>query len=64
MDLIGLLPSQGKTYNSKRRMILLLWLAAQDGENFACHSRVMTSKVSVSSVSAAFCAFLMMLGSI
>jgi len=44
-------------------MILLPWLSAQDDENLVCHSRAMTSNVSVSWVSAAFCAFFVSPGS-
>jgi hypothetical protein len=42
---IGLLPIQGNTSHSKRRMILSPWLAAQPGEYWVNHSRATTSKL-------------------
>ncbi len=46
MSAIGRLPSQGKTSLSNRRKMRSPWLLAQPGENFACHSRAMASKLS------------------
>ena len=43
---IGRLPTHGNRSFSKRRMMRSPWLATQFGENFACHSRAMASKLS------------------